>query len=497
MVDSKTQKISAHESLSPASAGRLDARASLPAYDRGRLAAGIVHLGLGAFHRAHQAVYTEEVIAGGDPRWGIVGVSLRDARVPQTLNAQGCLYSVTERHGDEARTRVVGALKEALHAPTQGEAVLAALGSPATAIVTITVTEKGYSQDPATGALDLDDEAIRHDLAHARAPRSTLGVLAEGIRRRPAGAPLTVMCCDNMAANGNTLRKLLAQYAREIDAPLARRIESDIAFPNSMVDRIVPAATAESLDYAAGRLGLRDAAAIVCEPFTQWVIEDRFSGPRPAWEEAGALLTGDVRPYQAMKLRLLNGTHSAIAYAGQLRGLDSVSDAMADPLVGSFARRLMLEDLRATVAAPAGYDVQAYCRELLKRFENPALAHRTQQIAMDGTQKVPVRWLPALRESLAAGIERPLLERALAAWLHYLAYERSDAGAALRISDPGAAALAGRLRQASSPQQAVAAALAHAPVFGPEPYPPAFAARIARHFTTLEEGGMAALLAQL
>lgn len=481
--------------LSSATAGRADARASTPAYDRGRLAAGIVHLGLGAFHRAHQAVYTEQTVTNGDLRWGIVGVSLRDARVPQTLAAQDCLYSVTERHGEQARTRMVGVLQAALHAPTQLEPVLAALASRSTALVTITVTEKGYSQNPSNGALDLNDPDIRHDLAQPRTPRSTLGVLAEGIRRRPAGAPLTVMCCDNMAANGDTLRTLLAQYAREIDASLARRIEADIAFPNSMVDRIVPAATAESLQYAADRLGLRDAAAIVCEPFTQWVIEDRFAGPRPAWEDAGALLTGDVRPYQAMKLRLLNGAHSAIAYAGQLRGLDSVSDAMADPLVGPFARRLMLEDLRATVAPPAGYDVQAYCHELLRRFENPALAHRTQQIAMDGTQKVPVRWLPALRESLAAGIERPQLERALAAWLHYLERERSDAGEALHISDPGAAALAWRLRQASSPQQAAAAALAHTPVFGAEPYPPAFATRLARHLASLREGGIAVLLA--
>nr|WP_231378490.1 mannitol dehydrogenase family protein [Bordetella sp. FB-8] len=481
--------------MSSVTAGCVGAQAICPAYDRRQLAAGIVHLGLGAFHRAHQAVYTEQTVASGDLRWGIIGVSLRDARVPQTLAAQDCLYSVTERHGDQARTRVVGVLRAALHAPTQLEPVLAALGRRSTAVVTITVTEKGYSQNPSSGELDLNDAAVRHDLTQPRMPRSTLGVLAEGIRRRPSGAPLTVMCCDNMAANGDTLRTLLAQYARETDASLARRIESDIAFPNSMVDRIVPAATAESLEYAAERLGLRDAAAIVCEPFTQWVIEDRFAGPRPAWEDTGALLTGDVRPYQAMKLRLLNGAHSAIAYAGQLCGLESVSDAMADSLVGPFVRRLMLEDLCATVAPPPGYDVQAYCRDLLRRFENPALAHRTQQIAMDGTQKVPVRWLPALRESLAAGIERPLLERALAAWLHYLERERSDAGNALHISDPGAAALAERLRQAPSPQRAAAAALAHAPVFGAEPYPPAFAARIARHLTRLREGGMAALLA--
>jgi fructuronate reductase len=455
---------------------------------------GIVHLGLGAFHRAHQAVHTEQVVAGGDMRWGIVGVSLRDPRVPQTLTSQDCLYSVTERHGDHARTQIVGALLGALHGPTQLEAVIAAIANPSTAIVTTTVTEKGYSQNPASGELDLDDPGIRHDIQNPRSPRSTLGVLAAGIRQRPAGAPLTIACCDNMAANGDTLRKLLLQYVQQFDAALARRIERDIALPNSMVDRIVPAATPASLEFAAARLGLRDAAAIVCEPFTQWVIEDRFAGPRPAWEHAGALLTSDVRPYQAMKLRLLNGTHSAIAYAGQLRGLESVSDAMADPLVGEFARRLMVEDLLATVAAPSGYDVRAYCHELLERFHNPSLAHRTQQIAMDGTQKVPVRWLPALRESLSAGVERPLLERAVAAWLHYLARERSDRGVALVVSDPGAAPLAARLREASSDSAAASAALAHAPVFGAEPYPPAFVARLARHLATLRQGGMTALL---
>ncbi|MEO5738921.1 MAG: mannitol dehydrogenase family protein [Variovorax sp.] len=481
--------------LSQQSLGNLAKDVALPGYDRSRLARGIVHVGLGAFHRAHQALYTEAVVAQGDLRWGIVGVSLRDPGVAETLAAQDHLYSVTERHGDEAKTRIVGVLRDALYAPRQLAQVIRAIADPATAIVTSTVTEKGYSQHPASADLDVADAAVRHDVAHPDAPKTTLGVLAAGIRSRPVGAPLTVVCCDNMAGNGNTLRKVLVQYAALFDETLARRIESQVAFPNSMVDRIVPAATPASLAWAAGRLGLRDEAAIVCEPFTQWVIEDRFAGPRPAWEDAGALLTADVRPYQAMKLRLLNGTHSAIAYAGQLCGLESVSDAMADPLVGPFARRLMLEDLRATVAAPAGYDVSAYCHELLRRFENPALAHRTQQIAMDGTQKVPVRWLPALRESLAAAVERPLLERALAGWLHYLARGRSDSGAPLTISDPGAEALAERLRAAADDGDAARAALAHGPVFGSAPWPPAFAARLARHLTTLRQGGMAALLA--
>lgn len=465
-----------------------------PAYDRTRLAGGIVHLGLGAFHRAHQALYTEAVIAQGDLRWGIVGVSLRDPRVSETLAAQDHLYSVTERHGDQARTRVVGALRGALYAPSQLAQVIAAIADPATAIVTSTVTEKGYSQNPAGSDLDIDDAAVRHDIANPETPKTTLGVLAASIRRRPADAPLTLVCCDNMAGNGDTLRKLLVQYADLFDAKLARRIEAEIGCPNSMVDRIVPAATPASIDWAAARLHLRDEAAIVCEPFTQWVIEDRFAGIRPAWEDAGALLTSDVRPYQAMKLRLLNGTHSALAYAGQLCDLETVSDAMAHPLVGGFARRLMLEDLRATVAAPPGYDVLAYCHELLTRFENPTLAHRTQQIAMDGTQKIPVRWLPALRESLACAVERPQLERALATWLHYLATARSDSGAELVISDPGAAALAARLRQAANDSDAANAALAHSAVFGTAPWPPTLADRLARHLSTLRNGGMTALL---
>jgi fructuronate reductase len=470
-----------------------DTSVSKPRYDRSSLADGIVHLGLGAFHRAHQALYTEALIERGDLRWGIVGVSLRDPRVACVLTAQDHLYSVTERHGETVSTRVVGALRRALVAPRVLPEVIAAIADPATTIVTSTVTEKGYSQSPATSDLDLNDPGIRHDIAHPDAPSTTLGVLAAGIRQRAPSAPLTVVCCDNMSGNGDTLRKLLMQYASQFDAALARRI-ADIGMPNSMVDRIVPAATTESLAWASARLGLRDEAAIVCEPFTQWVIEDRFTGPRPAWEEAGAVLTNDVRPFQAMKLRLLNGTHSAIAYAGQLCGLHSVSDAMAHRLVGGFARRLMLEDLRATVVAPPGYDVLAYCAELLERFENPALAHRTQQIAMDGTQKVPVRWLPALRESLANGVERPQLERALTAWLHYLATGRSDSGTVLVVSDPGAPALAERLRAAGDALGAVQAALAHTPVFGETTWPQAFVTRLATHLCTLRQGGMPALL---
>ncbi len=482
--------------LSPDRLASLRPGVALPSYDRAAVRTGIVHLGLGAFHRAHQALYTDAVLAAGDRRWGIAGVSLRSPAPAGALTPQGGLYSVTERDAGPPRSRVVGSVLSALHAPTALPQVLDAISDPDVQVVTITVTEKGYCLQPAGGGLDFGHEDVVHDLAHPEVPRSTIGVLAAGIRRRPAGAALTVLCCDNIADNGPAIQRLASQYARRVDAALADRIETAIAFPSTMVDRIVPAATAESLDLAERLLGLRDEAAIVCEAFSQWVIEDRFAGARPQWERAGALFTGDVRPFQAMKLRLLNGTHSAIAYLGQLRGLRTVADAMADPAIEPFVRELMLDDLRATIAAPPAFDVPRYCGELLQRFRNPTLGHRTGQIAMDGTQKVPVRWLPPLRESLRAGIERPRLERALAAWLHYLREGRSDSGEDLKIEDAGAPALAARLRATPDAAAAVRSALTHASVFGNESWPEPFVARLAAHLAALRRGGVAALLAR-
>ena len=481
---------------------RLSQRASLslpafvarPAYDRSKLRRGLVHLGLGAFHRAHQAIYTDAAMANGDLRWGIAGVSLRSKSVAEALIPQDLLYNVLERDGEQVNARLVGALHAALYAPSQLDEVLDAIADPQTQVVTTTVTEKGYCINPATGDLDTSDTDIRHDFANPDSPVSTIGVLFAGIRRRAPAAALTVLCCDNMATNGDTLRRLMLQFARRVDRGTEQRIESTIAFPSSMVDRIVPAANSESLAWATQRLGVRDEAAIVCEPFTQWVIEDRFAGARPEWESGGALLVTDVRPYQTMKLRLLNGTHSAIAYLGQLRDLETVSDAMRDPLVGPFARRLMTEDLRSTLAAPEGYDVLAYCSQLLRRFENPSLAHRTQQIAMDGTQKVPVRWLPALRIASEAGRELPLVERALAAWLHYLLAQLSDGGSPLVISDPGAAELGTRMRAQNNTNDVVRAALAQTSVFGESPWTDAFIARLSKHLAAMRSGGVDALL---
>lgn len=482
--------------LHPDSLHALAGEVAIPRYDRASLQPGILHLGLGAFQRAHQAVYTENLVAAGDHRWGVVGVSLREPATARKLELQDHLYSVTERHGEAAVTRVMGVLRGALYAPECRASVLEAIASPQTHLVSITVTEKGYSLNPATADLDLEDAGILHDLQQPTAPVTTLGVLAAGIRMRPRHAPLTLVSCDNMAGNGDILRKLLVQYSAQLDAGLASRIGQDIGMPNSMVDRIVPAATAQSLEWACRRLGLRDEAAIVCEPFSQWVIEDRFTGPRPAWEDVGAVLTNDVRPYQEMKLRLLNGTHSAIAYAGQLCGLKTVSDVMADTQVGGFVRRLMLEDLRTSVNCPAGYDIDSYCQDLLRRFQNPSLGHKTEQIAMDGSQKVAVRWLPALRESLEQGKELRCLERALSLWLHYLAQPVNQAGRPLNVNDPGAGALALDVRAAATGQDRVQAALTHTKIFGNTAWPPSFIQRQARYLDLLREGAISSLLSQ-
>ena len=420
MVDNETDVTL----LTSSSASALPADVQRPAHDRAALSTGIVHLGLGAFHRAHQALYTEAALAAGDRRWGIVGVHLRGQRLADALRAQDHLYTVTEQHGDTRHTRLVGAVRAALFAPAQLRTVLETLADPAVHIISSTVTEKGYSLQPATGALDLTDPELAHDLAEPAQPRSTLGVLAAGLLRRDPRHPVTVVCCDNMAANGPTLQRLLQAYAERVcPALLPRLIDGSIAFPSTMVDRIVPAATEASLAAAERHLGLRDELAIACEPFSQWVIEDRFAGPRPEWERGGALFTDDVRPFQAMKLRLLNGSHSAIAYLGQCRGLATVAEAMADPLVRATVRGLMFDELLPTVQVPGGFDLVAYGEQLIHRFDNPALAHRTAQIAMDGTQKVAVRWLPALRERLAAGQPSPRLERLLALWLHALRHE--------------------------------------------------------------------------
>jgi fructuronate reductase len=421
--------------LSPATVGQAAGPVGRPGYDRDRLPVGIVHLGLGAFHRAHQAVYTEDALERQPGPFGICGVSLRSGAVRDRLAPQDGLYTVLTRAAAGERLRVVGCLRQLLVGAEDPAAVVRRIADPKIAIVSLTVTEKGYCHDPATGALDARHPEIRHDLEAPDRPRSAVGALVAGLelRRRHGGPPPTVLCCDNLPHNGRTLRGVALAFAALRDGALARWIEAEVAFPCTMVDRIVPATTAADVATVEALLGLRDEAPVVAEPFRQWVIEDRFTGPRPAWERVGAELVGDVGPYEEMKLRLLNGSHSALAYLGFLAGFEHVFEVMAAPEFVEFVRRMMALEVAPTLSVPV--DLCAYQERLLERFADPAIRHRTAQIAMDGSQKLPQRLLGPIRDQLRAGGPIRHLALAVAGWVRYAA-GRDERGREIAVVDP-------------------------------------------------------------
>lgn len=418
-----------------------------PDFDPARLGTGIVHLGIGAFARAHLPAYTQPLLTA-DPAWGILGVSLRRPDTRNALAAQDWLYACAEREGTDERITIMGALTGIMVAPDSMGVLLDRLTQPDMRIVTLTVTEKAYCRDTASGDIDTTDPLIRHDLAHPAAPSSVPGLLVAALAaRRAAGIPpFTVLSCDNLPANGHSTRRVVSGLAALRDAALGRFIADQVAFPCCMVDRIVPATTPEDRARVAVALGVTDAWPVTCEPFRQWVIEDRFPLGRPAWEESGAELVADVRPYEEMKLRLLNGSHSSIAYLGQLAGWTTVAEAIAQPELRSHIEALMRE-IATTLRLPGGIDAAAYCRALLRRFANPALHHRTAQIAMDGSQKLPQRLFAPALDRLAAGRTAPRIALSVAAWLHFLRGEADD-GTALPLDDPQAARLRAAARAA-------------------------------------------------
>jgi fructuronate reductase len=442
-----------------------------PGVDPRELTVGIVHLGLGAFHRAHQAVFTEQAaILSGDTRWGICGVSQRSSTVRDQLAPQDGLYSVLTRGQGDPAVQVIGSIRDVLTAPEDPAAVVVRIADPGVAVVTLTVTEKGY-RAAAKGGLDLTDPEIQADLA-GRPPRTVVGQLAAGlVRRAENGAgPLTVVSCDNLVANGPFLRRLMEDYAAA--SPNAKLLVEQLEvarFPASMVDRIVPATTDADRDEAAALLGVRDEAVVVAEPFLQWVIEDDFAGPRPDWDKAGAILTGDVAPWEQAKLRMLNATHSMLAYLGALRGYETIAEAVRDEELAGLATELMTADVIPTLTPPDGLDLPAYGRSVLERFANPALKHRTAQVAMDGSVKLPVRLLGTVRDRLAANAEPRLAALAVAAWMVYVAGGVDANGKVLSLDDPQAGKLRAALEGAGTePAAVVNALLGVEAVFGPD-----------------------------
>ncbi|MGQ7848291.1 mannitol dehydrogenase family protein [Granulosicoccus sp. 3-233] len=400
------------------------------------LAIGIVHLGLGAFHRAHQAVYTEDAIqqAGGD--WGICAVAMRSRELATVMLENNGRYSLIEQQADGPELRELSVIREVLCLPDSPGMVIQRISDPAVHLVSVTVTEKGYCFSGPDRHLNTDDPLIMHDLANPSQARSMPGILVAGLRQRreSGGTGLSILSCDNLPANGKLLRQIVLSHAALLDAELAQWIEQNCRFPDSMVDRITPAATVATLTLASDLLGRADPAAIETEPFRQWVIEDDFAGPRPAWEKAGAQFVADVAPFEDMKLRMLNGAHSLIAYLGAVSGLPAVRDVMQVS-----AYRTLLDHHMAmaaeTLEGMDKEDAAGYRAQLLERFENPAIDHRCLQIAMDGSQKMPQRILTPASIRLARGMTVDTYALATALWVRYL-MGRDEQGAAIDCSDP-------------------------------------------------------------
>ncbi|MGL4240843.1 MAG: mannitol dehydrogenase family protein [Beijerinckiaceae bacterium] len=460
-------------------------------------AAGIIHLGIGAFHRAHQAVMTQAAIDAGDDAWGIVGASLRSADTRDAIAPQDGLYTVSVRADAGESLQVVGAVRDVLVAPEDPERLIAVMADPRIRIVSLTVTEKGYCHDPATGGLNESHPDIVHDLAHMTAPRSAPGLLLAAIaRRRAARVPaFTVLCCDNLPSNGRTVHRVLARMADLVDPALGDHVRDNVACPSTMVDRIVPATTDEDRARIIAALGVSDAWPVVTEPFSQWVIEDDFPTGRPRWELGGAQFVKDVAPFELMKLRLLNGAHSSLAYLGLLLGHGIVAEASADPRLARFLDGLWGE-IMPSVPPPPDTDLRAYCDQLLTRFRNTAIRHRLAQIAMDGSQKLPQRLLQTARENLAAGRPVQHIARAVAAFAVHASGVDAD-GRPIEVKDPLAAEMAAALtRLREEPDAAIGRWLAIQPIFGADlPAEAAFRNAVVASARRLLGGDPAAALA--
>ena len=478
----------------------LPASVQLPQYDRQQLRSRIVHFGFGAFHRAHQALLTNRVLNqhGGD--WGICEISLFSGDVLMSqLRQQDHLFTVMEKSAAGNQPIIIGAVNECLNAKLDSlAAIIEKFCEPQVTIVSLTITEKGYCIDPATGHLDITQPRIVHDLASPGEPHSAPGILVEALyRRRERGLPaFTVLSCDNIPDNGHVVKNAVLDMAARRSTELAKWIAEHVSFPGTMVDRIVPAATEASLAEITRELGVEDPCAISCEPFIQWIIEDNFVAGRPDWGSAGAQLVDDVLPWEEMKLRMLNGSHSFLAYLGYLAGYAHISDCMQDESYRRAARHLMMAEQAPTLGI-TGVDLSAYADSLIERFSNPALQHRTWQIAMDGSQKLPQRLLDGIRIHLRDGRRWPLLALGVAAWMRYVSGV-DDAGNAIDIRDPLAEKIQALVKN-SNDDNRVATLLTLQEIFGNDlPANPQFVQAVSLAWQNLaQQGARQALLTAL
>jgi mannitol 2-dehydrogenase len=400
-------------------------RVPMPGYDRSSVTTGVVHFGVGGFHRAHQAMYHDRLMNHGQALdWGICGVGVMpgDRRMKEVLDAQDGLYTLVVKHRDGTyEPRVIGAITEYLFAPDDPEAVIEKMADESIRIVSLTVTEGGYNIHNVTGEFDPSTPDVAHDLEPEATPRTTFGLITEALRRRRERglAPFTVMSCDNLPGNGHLAKKVFTAFARLREPGLGDWVQREVRFPNSMVDRITPATTDDDRAGILERFGIDDQWPVVCEPFTQWALEDAFSAGRPPYEDAGVQVVDDVAPYELMKLRLLNASHQALCYFAYLSGYRLVHEAAQDPLFQGFLRGYMDEEATPTLAPVPGVDLDDYKRTLIERFSNPEVRDTIARLCAESSDRIPKWLLPVVREQLAAGGEIGRSAAVVASWARY------------------------------------------------------------------------------
>lgn len=483
--------------LNEASLSRLANHVRVPKYDRHQITNGIIHIGVGGFHRAHQALYLDEYFhQHPGSEWGICGVGLLefDKRMRDALQSQDCLYTLVERAPDGDAARVIGAITHYLFAPENRQAVIDAMADPKCRIVTLTITEGGYYYIEGSGEFDVNHPTIQHDLQHPDQPMGVYGFLTVALdqRRKQGIAPFTVLSCDNLQGNGNIVRKMLTTFAELQNPELGRWIADHVTFPNCMVDRITPATTPSDIQMVAEQFGIEDAFPVVAEPFLQWVVEDRFCAGRPDWESVGVQMTDNVHPYEMMKIRLLNASHLLIGYLGTLMGYTYVHETMADSLIRQAVEHLM-DEVTPTLQPVPGIDLNQYKKTLIERFANPKIRDQLPRLCLNSSAKIPKWVLSSVRDKLQQNGTIDYLCFTIAAWFRYL-NGQDDQGNSITIDDPMADILNQHARSGGTDPTSL---LSLSELFGDLPQSSQFVEAVTNHLRSLYDLGAGKTLAQL
>ena len=440
-------------------AGTFSQGVSLPSYARNSVKSSVVHIGAGGFHRSHQQHYMDRLLSEtGDLSWGICasGIRKEDRALKEALSAQDYLYTLVERADEHAEARIIGSMTDYVLGHEHVDAFVQKLAAPETRIISLTVTGAGYYIDQRTSELNLEHPDVRHDLANPATPKTIFGYLSEALKRRMVNnvPPCTILSCDNFQGNGSITRRTLLAFCDEVDTGLSKWIDQNVAFPNSMVDRITPLPTEETRAFVREQFGLDDQCPIICEPYVQWVIEDKFSSERPALEQVGAQFTGDVAPYEKIKLRVLNASHSLIAYLGFLAGHRYIFEIVRDPVFAGYMTHFLNEEVTPHLDPVPGIDLADYKRTVVKRFGNPAIKDKALRICMNGSYKFPKFIFPTVRDCLKTGGSIKAAALSVAAWMCFLG-RAVEAGSDIPINDPIADTLIQKAKEGGDDAQAL------------------------------------------